>query len=198
MKTITNSVVRTIAVCIHYQRSVIVASIILAILAGWYAATHFSLTTDINQLLSSNSPARQRELAFEKAFPQFDTIIAVVNAPTPELVQEAAAALAARLSGQKDLYRAVVQPQGGSFFAQSGLLFLPTDKLEQQMKMLTEAQRLIGTMAADPSLRGVIRSLQFALLGVQSDKLTLDNMTWPLMRAAETLELVNAGKPASF
>jgi hopanoid biosynthesis associated RND transporter like protein HpnN len=198
MKTITNSVVRAIAVCIHYQRSVIVASIILAILSGWYAATHFSLTTDINQLISSNSPARQRELAFEKAFPQFDTIVAVVSAPTPELAQEAAGALAARLTEQKDLYRSVVQPQGGSFFAQSGLLFLPTDKLEQQMKMLTQAQRLIGTMAADPSLRGVIRSLQFALLGVQSDKLTLDDMKWPLTRAAETLELVNAGKPASF
>ncbi|HXL66380.1 MAG TPA: hopanoid biosynthesis-associated RND transporter HpnN, partial [Xanthobacteraceae bacterium] len=173
MKTITNSVVRTIALCIRYQRSVIVASIVLAILSGGYAASHFSLTTDINQLISSNSPARQRELAFEKAFPQFDTIIAVVSAPTPELVQEAAGALAERLTDEKALYRSVVQPQGGSFFAQSGLLFLPTDKLEQQMKMLTQAQRLIGTMAADPSLRGVIRSLQFALLGVQSDKLTL-------------------------
>ena len=198
MKTITNSVVRTIACCIRYQRTVIVASIILAILAGWYAAGHFSLTTDINQLISSNSPARQRELAFEKAFPQFDTIIAVVSAPTPELVQEAAGALAARLAEQKDLYRSVVQPQGGSFFAQNGLLFLPADKLDQQMKMLTQAQRLIATMAADPSLRGVIRSLQFALLGVQSDKLTLDDMKWPLTRAAETLELVNANKPASF
>jgi uncharacterized protein len=198
MKTITNSVVRVIAFCVRYQRSVIVASIILAILAGWYAAGHFSMTTDINQLISSNSPARKRELAFEKAFPQFDTIIAVVNAPTPELVQEAAAVLAARLAEQQDLYRSVVQPQGGSFFAQSGLLFLPADKLDQQMKMLTQAQRLIATMAADPSLRGVIRSLQFALLGVQSDKLTLDDMKWPLTRAAETLELVNANRPASF
>ena len=198
MKTITNSVVRAIAFCIRYQWSIIIASIILAILAGWYAAGHFSMTTDINQLISSNSPARQRELAFEKAFPQFDTIIAVVNAPTPELVQEAAGALAARLAEQKDLYGSVVQPQGGSFFAQNGLLFLPADKLDQQMKMLTQAQRLIATMAADPSLRGVIRSLQFALLGVQSDKLTLDDMKWPLTRAAETLELVNANKPASF
>jgi uncharacterized protein len=198
MKTITNSVVRAIAFCIRYQRSVIVASVILAILAGWYTAGHFSMTTDINQLISSNSPARQRELAFEKAFPQFDTIIAVVSAPTPELVQQAAGALAARLTEQKDLYRSVVQPQGGSFFAQNGLLFLPADKLDQQMKMLTQAQRLIATMAADPSLRGVIRSLQFALLGVQSGKLTLDDMKWPLTRAAETLELVNANKPASF
>ena len=116
----------------------------------------------------------------------------------PNSCRRLRAALAARLTEQKDLYRSVVQPQGGSFFAQSGLLFLPADKLEQQMKMLTQAQRLIGTMAADPSLRGVIRALQFALLGVQSDKLTLDDMKWPLTRAADTLELVNAGKPASF
>jgi uncharacterized protein len=198
MKTITNSVVRAIAFCIRYQWSVIIGSLVLAILAGWYAAAHFSMTTDINQLISSTSPARQRELAFEKAFPQFDTIIAVVNAPTPELVQEAAGVLAARLAEQKDLYRSIVQPQGGSFFAQNGLLFLPVDKLEQQMKLLTQAQRLIATMAADPSLRGVIRSLQFALLGVQSGKLTLDDMKWPLTRAADTLEQVQANKPASF
>ena len=37
-----------------------------------------------------------------------------------------------------------------------------------------------------PSLRGVIRALQFGLLGVQGGKLTLDDMTWPLTLAADT------------
>ena len=72
MKTITAFVVRAIGFCIHYPRWVIAAAIVLALVSAWYAATHFSMTTDINQLISSNSPGRQRELAFEKAFPQFD------------------------------------------------------------------------------------------------------------------------------
>ena len=125
MKTITNSVVRTIAVCIHYQRSVIVASIVLAILCGWYAATHFTMTTDINQLISSTSPARQRELVFEKAFPQFDTIIAVINAPTPELAAGGgggAGCAAVRAEGSSTARSC--SRRAAPFFAQSGLLFL--------------------------------------------------------------------------
>ena len=198
MKTITTFVIRAIALCIRYPRWVIAAAIAIAIVSTWYAATHFSMTTDINQLLSSNSPGRQRELAFEKAFPQFDTIIAVVDAPTPELVQEATSALAAQLSQQKNLFRSIEEPQGGSFFAQNGLLFVPTEQLGQQTQMLTQAQRLIQVLAADPSLRGALRALQFGLLGVQSGKLKLDEMQWPLTLAANTLDEVNAGKPASF
>jgi uncharacterized protein len=198
MKTITAFVVRAIAFCIHYPRWIIAGAIILAAGSAWYAATHFSLTTDINQLISSNSPSRQRELVFEKAFPQFDTIVAVIDAPTPELVQEASNALVARLSPQKNLFRSIDEPQGGSFFAQNGLLFAGVAQLETTVKMLTQAQRLVQVLAADPSLRGVIRTLQYGLLGVQSGKLKLDDMVWPLTLAANTLDQVIANKPASF
>jgi hypothetical protein len=198
MKTITAFVVRTIGLCIHYARWVIAGSIIITVLSAWYAAAHFSVTTDINQLISSNSPGRQREQAFEKAFPQFDVIIAVIDAPTPELVQEATAALVTRLSPQKNFFRSIEAPQGGSFFARNGLLFESPEQLEPQMTMFAQAQRLVQVLASDPSLRGVIRALQFGLLGVQSDKLKLDNMIWPLTLAANTLDEVNANKPASF
>ena len=198
MKTITAFVVRSIGLCIHYPRWVIAGAIVIAIASAWYAATHFSVTTDINQLISSNSPGRQRELAFEKAFPQFDVIVAVIDAPTPELAQEASAALVTRLAPQKNFFRSIEEPQGGSFFAQNGLLFESADQLGPQMTMFSQAQRLVQVLAADPSLRGVIRALQYGLLGVQSGKLKLDDMIWPLTLAANTLDQVNANKPASF
>src|SRR5579871_5648109 len=116
MKIITSFVVRTIALCIRYPRLIIAGAFVLALASSWYSVTHFSMTTDINQLISSNSPGRQRELAFEKAFPQFDTIIAVVDAPTPELVEAAARALATRLAQEKNFFRSVQEPQGGPFF----------------------------------------------------------------------------------
>ena len=198
MKTITAFVVRAIGFCIHYPRRVVAGAIVITILSTWYAAAHFSLTTDINQLLSSSSPGRQRELAFEKAFPQFDTIVAVVDAPTPELAQEATAALMTRLSPEKKFFKSVAELQGGAFFAQNGLLFESLDQLEPQMSLMTQAQRLVQVLAADPSLRRVIRALQFGLLGVQSGKITLDNMIWPLTLAANTIDQVNENKPASF
>ena len=198
MKTITALVVRAIELCAKNAWLVIGATVLLAVVSGWYAATHFAMTTDINQLISPNIPWRQREAAFEKAFPQYELIVAVLDAPTPELVDEATDALVGRLSQQKDLFHSVVQANGGSFFEQNGLLFEPTADLASQMKTMTQAQRLVQVLAADPSLRGVVQVLQFALLGVQGGQITLDATTFPLSLAADAVEKVNAGQPASF
>ena len=198
MKIITALVVRAISFCAQHAWPVICLSLLLAVASSWYAATHFRMTTDVNQLISPNIPWRQREAAMEKAFPQFQTIVAVVNAPTPELVEAATSALAQRLLEQKDLFHSVEQPKGGSFFAQNGLLFESVGDLQQQMSLLTQAERLVQVLAGDPSLRGVIQTLQFGLLGVQGGQITLDAMTWPMTLGADTIEKVNAGKPATF
>src|SRR5579862_6100070 len=139
MKSITAVVVRAIEICARFAWPVIAAAILLSIVSAWYAATHFAMTTDINQLISTNIPWRQRELAFEKAFPQYELIVAVIDAPTPELVEEATNDLAQRLSQQKDLFRSIEQPKGGPFFAQNGFLFEPTDELGPQLANLTKA-----------------------------------------------------------
>jgi hopanoid biosynthesis associated RND transporter like protein HpnN len=198
MKTITALVVRAIDFCVHYAWPVIGLALVLTIASSWYAATHFSMTTDINKLISTDIPWRKRELLFEKAFPQYELIVAVIEAPTPELVAEASDALTARLSQRKDLFSSVQQPQGGAFFAQNGFLFESMDQLEPQLKNLTQAQRLVQVLAGDPSLRGVIQALQFGLLGVQGGRITLDAMTWPMTLGADAIEKVNAGQPATF
>jgi uncharacterized protein len=198
MKTITALVVRAIDFCVHYAWPVIGLALVLTMASSWYAATHFSMTTDINKLISTDIPWRKRELLFEKAFPQYELIVAVIEAPTPELVAEASDALTARLSQRKDLFSSVQQPQGGAFFAQNGFLFESMDQLEPQLKNLTQAQRLVQVLAGDPSLRGVIQALQFGLLGVQGGRITLDAMTWPMTLGAAAIEKVNAGQPATF
>src|SRR5580693_5057214 len=198
MKTITALVVRAIDFCVHHAWPVIALALVLTVASSWYAATHFSMTTDINKLISTDIPWRKRELLFEKAFPQYELIVAVIEAPTPELVAEASDALTARLSQRKDLFSSVQQPQGGAFFAQNGFLFESMDQLEPQLKNLAQAQRLVQVLAGDPSLRGVIQALQFGLLGVQGGRITLDNMTWPMTLGADAIEKINAGQPATF
>ncbi len=198
MKTITAFVVRAIDFCVLYAWPVFGLALVLTVASSWYAATHFSMTTDINKLISTDMPWRQREMAFEKAFPQYELIVAVIEAPSPELVAKASDALTERLSHQKDLFRSIQQPQGGAFFAQNGFLFETTDQLGPQLKNLTQAQRLVQVLAGDPSLRGVIQALQFGLLGVQGGRITLDAMTWPMTLGADAIEKVNAGQPATF
>ncbi|MGA2892414.1 MAG: MMPL family transporter [Xanthobacteraceae bacterium] len=198
MKTITAFVVRAVGFCAQFAWWVVAVSVLSTVLASWYATTHFAMTTDINQLISPHIAWREREAAFEKAFPQFELIVAVIDAPTPELVAEASAALVAKLSQEKDLFHSIDEPKGGSFFAQNGLLFESTADLAPQMAMLTKAQRLVQVLAGDPTLRGTIQVLQFGLLGVQGGDITLDNMTWPMTIAANAIEKVNAGQAASF
>jgi hopanoid biosynthesis associated RND transporter like protein HpnN len=198
MNIITAVVVRAIDFCAKHAWPVLAAAVLLTVASSWYAATHFAMTTDINQLISTDIPWRQREMAFEKAFPQYELIVAVVEAPTPELTAEASDALAQRLLAQNTLFHSVEQPQGGAFFDQNGFLFEPTDELKPQLEMLTQAQRLVQVLAGDPSLRGVIQTLQFGLLGVQGGRITLDNMNWAMTLGADAIEKVNAGQPASF
>ncbi|HUC52301.1 MAG TPA: MMPL family transporter [Xanthobacteraceae bacterium] len=198
LKSITAFVVRAIGFCAKNPWPVIGLSLLLAALSTWYAATHFAMTTNINNLISANIDWRQREAKFEKAFPQFELIVAVIDAPTPELVDEATSALVAKLEPQKNIFHSIEQPKGGPFFAQNGLLFEDVKDLEPQMKALSQAQRLVQVLAGDPSLRGVIQALQFGLLGVQGGQITLDNMQWPMNLAANAVEKVNAGQPASF
>jgi hopanoid biosynthesis associated RND transporter like protein HpnN len=199
MKTTTAFVVRAIAFCWRYSWQVIVAALVLTLAASWYAATHFKMTTNMNDLISSNLPWRVNEAALEKAFPHFQMITAVIDAPTPELVTAASKALIARLSQQNDMFKQVTpMPPGGAYFARNGLLFLDTAALGQEMSAMTQGTRLLQTLAGDPSLRGVLQAFQFTLLGVQGGRITLDALTTPMTRAADTIEKVNAGEPASF
>jgi hypothetical protein len=199
MKTTTAFVVRAIAFCWRYSWQVIVAALLLALASSWYAATHFKMTTNMNELISGNLPWRVNEAALEKAFPHFQLIVAVIDAPTPELVTAASNALVARLSQQKDLFQTVTPlPPGGAYFARNGLLFLDTATLGQEMGAMTQGTRLLQTLAGDPSLRGVLQSFQFTLLGVQGGRITLDAMGPTMTQAADTIEKVNAGKPATF
>src|SRR6516162_9031278 len=90
------------------------------------------------------------------------------------------------------------QIQGGNFFARNGLLYLPTDEVARVTAGLTRADVLLKTLAADPSLRGILHALSLGITGVQTGALKLDDMTRPMTMAAATAEDVVAGRPASF
>ena len=87
-------------------------------------------TTDINKLISPDLPWRQREAAYETAFPgPFTSILVVVDAPTPELATEATHSLTQRLSQQPNTIHSAQQLDGDPFFAKNGLLFQSEDDL---------------------------------------------------------------------
>ncbi len=194
-----STIARIVNSCTRHRWPVIAVAVLVAVLSSVYAVRHFAIDTNINHLLSSKPLWRQHEMAYEKAFPQrAEQILVVVQARTPENAGQASEALAARIAQRSDVIRSIRQPGGGEFFDKNGLLYTSSDELARTTKQLTSAQPLLGTLAADPSLRGVMDGLSFGTMGVQGGQLKLDDLTRPLTMLGDTLDVVLAGHPASF
>jgi hopanoid biosynthesis associated RND transporter like protein HpnN len=188
-----------VRLCSRHAWVVAIAAAVITVASGIYAASHFAISTDINKLLSSDLGWRQREKAFETAFPgSVSSILIVVDAPTSELATEAASLLANRLAKDTKNFTEVRPLDGDPFFKKNGLLFQSTDELARTTRGLGQAGPIIGALAGDPSLRGLTRGLSFGLLGVQSGGSKLDDMQRPLSMAADTVEQVLNGQPTSF
>ncbi|HEY3908965.1 MAG TPA: MMPL family transporter [Stellaceae bacterium] len=192
-----SSILRVVDVCTRRAWLVIVAAAMLAALCTVYAAQHFAVMTDTKALFPPDLPWAQRAFNYMRAFPQ-PGIVVVVDAPTPEGVEEATSKLAAGLAMQKDHIRTVRQPQSGSFFEHNGLLYLPTGKVARLTAGLTRAGPLLGSLSADPSLRGALDALSMGLAGVEGGVIPLDALTRPLDMAAHTAQAALAGRPADF
>jgi uncharacterized protein len=194
-----HAIVWVVTRCTRHAWLTILIAALLGVASATYAARHFAINTDIDTLISPDLPWRQREIAFEKAFPQhLRSILVVVEAPTPELTTQATAALFERLQTQKELFEGISQPGGGEFFRRNGLLFLPVAETEKVAGQFTQAEPLIAQLASDASLRGLIEVLQMGLTGVELEKVTLDRLAPPLTRTADTVEAVLANRPVNF
>jgi hypothetical protein len=139
------------------------------------------------------------ELALDRAFPwRIDQIIAVVDAATPEAAEEAANTLADDLSHHADVIRTVSRPDGGEFFARNGILFRSLDEVRRDADDLIGAQPFLGTLSADPTLRGVLRTLSQSIEGLRLGKTKLEDLRPALTEIADTLEIVSSGKYPAF
>jgi len=192
-------VMRVVSACT--RRAAIVIAIAALLCAGGYAyvAANFAIDTDSSKLIAETVPWRQRELAFAAAFPRrVDLIAVVVDGATPELAEQATASLAERLAGDSRHFRAVWRPDGGPFFDRTGLLFDSTDEVRQTMQRLVSAQPLLGTLAADPSLRGLMDALALVLQGVAQNRAPVDSLVQPLDALGAAFEALAAGGTPAF
>jgi len=190
---------QTVIGCAAHPVPVLIVATLICAAALVHVLTHFAIDTDASKLIADTVPWRQREIAFAAAFPQrVDLIAVVVDAPTAELADQASEALAGRLSGEHALFRAVWRPDGGPFFEQEGLLFASTADIAQTTQRLIGAQPLLGTLAADPSLRGLMDALSLVALGVQQDPAALDALAKPLDALAGAFDAIAAGQSPAF
>jgi uncharacterized protein len=191
---LTSIVVAIVRTCTRFATLVVVLSLLLAVGASYYAARHFAINTDINKLISPDLDWRKRDNQFEQAFDREKLILAVVEAPTPELASAASKALFTKLAGDTKHFESV-QPLGsGEFFEKNGLLFLPVEEVGKVVGQLEAAAPLIEIMAGDPSIRGLTGALETGLAGVKRGQVKLDNTERPFNQISQTVEdILNKG-----
>ncbi|HEY1942895.1 MAG TPA: MMPL family transporter [Roseiarcus sp.] len=195
---LTSVIVRVIDFCLRHAIAVVIVALLVAAAAAAYAGTHFAINSQIDALLSKNLPWRQREIVFERQFRRYELIDVVVEAPTPELTAAATTALTAALAKDKASFRTVTNSSPVQFFTEHAFLFQPKDTLEKTIAGLTQGEPLIRDLATDPSLRGLVSTLEDVLIGVRQNKVTLDSTAHTLNAFSDTLDNVLAGRPSSF
>ncbi|WP_028350902.1 MMPL family transporter [Bradyrhizobium murdochi] len=195
---LTSVVVAVVRTCTRFATLVVIISLLLAVGGAYYAARHFAINTDINTLISPDLDWRKRDNQFEQAFDREKLILAVVEAPTPELASAASKALATKLSADTKHFESV-QPLGsGEFFEKNGLLFLPVEEVGKVAGQLEAAAPLIEIMAGDPSIRGLTGALETGLAGVKRGQVKLDNTERPFNLISQTVEDILSKGTATF
>src|SRR5437763_14352179 len=176
-----------------------VACLVLAAAAAVYAAGHLAVDTDIERMLPSNVAWRQNERALDEAFPQNNNLlVAVIDARTPDLAEQAAAELADKMRAEPQLFTHVRQPDGGPFFDRNGLLYLSPEELDKVAQQLIAAQPLSGSLAHDPSLRGLFDALAIFVSGAGTDTEKVAQLDPTLTMIGNVVQRIIDGKRASL
>ncbi|HVX36032.1 MAG TPA: MMPL family transporter [Hyphomicrobium sp.] len=197
---IERSVASIVAAALRLPWLTIVLAMALTAGAVTYITSHFAITTDTSQLISSKLDWRQREQQFDAAFPQHsDTIEIVIDGTTPELAESAARKLYAALSAKVPKpFEAVHRREGGAFFEKNGLLYLSLNEVKQTTENLIKAQPVLATVAADPTLNGLAKALSLLPQGVEEERAAWADYEKPLTVLADSIDGLLAGKPSAF
>lgn len=180
---------RIVALCCRHAIAVLALSAALSAAAVTYVSGNFAMNTDSSQLITAEVAWRMRQAQFDATFPQnTNLVLVVIDGKTPELAESAAARLTERLRARPDQFLTVRRPDGGAFFNQNGMLFLSEQEVADTTSQLIRAQPFLGALASDPSLRGLMSSLDTVLLGVREGQATLADMDAPMRNLAPVFE----------
>jgi uncharacterized protein len=175
------------------------AALALSLVAAVLASAHLSIDTDIENMLPSNVGWRQDELALDRAFPQNESLLVVViDGKTPEIAERAAEQLARRMREEPQFFQYVRQPDGGPFFDRNGLLFLSLPELDAMSQDIVAAQPMIGSMAHDPSLRGLFGALATFVEAANRGDVKIEKLDTTLATIGRAVQSLLDGKPVSL
>ncbi len=141
----------------RFAMLVVAAALVATIAAGIYTARNLGVQTARDAMFAEDLPFLKQMRQYEAAFPALiDPLVVVIDAPTPEQAERAAAALAERMRADPQHFRSVFFPEGDAFFRRNGFLFLALSDLEALSADLATAQPVLATLAADPGMASLL------------------------------------------
>jgi uncharacterized protein len=195
---LTTMIVKIVDACARRAWLVMGMAVLAAVLSMAYVAGHFAINTNSNDLISASLPWRQRQAAFDRLFVQRQSMtLVVIDAATPELATGASNELTQKLQDLPDLIKSASQSQG-AFFEKNGLLFEPTKDVENTTATLLRERPSVGSLAAAPSLRGLMGSITQVLNGIRTGQAKPDDFEGPVHTLSGALDSILAGKPTFF
>ena len=174
----------------------VLLGLIITGLALTATITRLGVTTDTDLLFAETLPWRQRDMAFNKAFPQFqDLLVAVVDGASPEITEQTAIDLARKLSSDPR-FQDVRRPDASPYLEANGLMFLDAKELTPLLDGTIDAQPFLGQLAADPSARGLFAALALVGIGVERGQADLTAFGKPLQAFHRALASALSGRAA--
>ncbi|HWG06596.1 MAG TPA: MMPL family transporter, partial [Beijerinckiaceae bacterium] len=196
---LTTLIVKIVDVCTRRAWVVMGLATLVTFFSLAYVAGHFAINTNSDDLISTSLPWRQRQIQYNRLFTQRQNVtLVVIDGATPELAAAAAEKLNAKLQDIPDLVKSATETQGSAFFAKNGLLFESTDQVQKSMTTLTRARPFIGSLAADPSLRGLSQAITEVLGGIRTGQTRPEDFEAPIRTLSDALDSILAGKPTFF
>ncbi len=166
--SLTSLLARIVARCCSRAWLTVLVGVVLGGICLALTTTRLGVSTDTDKLFAADLPWHQRDIAYNKAFPQFqDLLVAVVDGSSPEIEDQTAADLAAALSRDTQHFMDVRRPDASPYLEENGLLFLDQKQLGKLLDSTIDAQPFLGQLANDPSARGLFAALGLVGQGIE-------------------------------
>lgn len=184
------------AFVLRRPRTVVALAAILAAGSVWHAATHLSVQADMTKMIRLDPSVQAERARYEKEFPLYeDTLLVVVDGPTPEAAESAAERIAERLRAQPEIFRDVFDPMSEPFFRSHGLLYRDVADLQDFTDNVARAQPFLSKLARDPGSGGLFGALGDAIAALEEGKVDALRLA-PIMRKLDgSLAGILSGSP---
>lgn len=151
--------------------AMIVAAAALAVGgAVTYTVQNIGVYTDTAAMLAEDLPFRRSYEHYRRTFPALvDTLIVVIDAPTPEYADAAAGALATDLTAAPDIFAGVFFADADPLLSRAGLLYRDASSLDALATTLQSAAPLLGSLERRPGLAGFAAVIGESLVGDTGD-----------------------------